>query len=67
MAEKDFIRHKFTVGEEPEVLTSVSDQCSDGKCETCPGIFHRDDFSGKSIFCVHACHEKQNQENLPGT
>jgi len=47
------IRHTFNPGEEPEVLTSISDECQGGQCETCPGIFHRDDYPGKSIFCVH--------------
>jgi hypothetical protein len=32
MAKKDFIRIQFPVGEEPAVLTSVSEQCSDVKC-----------------------------------
>ena len=36
MAEKDFIRIQFPVGQEPAVLTSVSEQCSDGKCGVCP-------------------------------
>jgi hypothetical protein len=63
MAEKDFIRIQFPVGQEPAVLTSVSEQCSDGKCETCPGIFHRDEYPGQPIFCVHACHTTRNQGN----
>jgi hypothetical protein len=46
MAEKDFIRIQFPVGQEPPVLTSVSEQCSDGKCESCPGIFHEDEYPG---------------------
>jgi len=63
MAEKDFIRIQFAVGQEPAVLTSVSEKCSDGKCDACPGIFHRDEYPGQSIFCVHACHTKRNQGN----
>lgn len=51
-------RTHFPPGSEPEALTSISDQCAAGNCETCPGIFHRDDYPGRSIFCVHACHKK---------
>jgi hypothetical protein len=56
-------RHTFAPGEQPEVLTSISDECQSGRCEACAGIFHRDDYPGKSIFCVHECHKKQNQGN----
>jgi hypothetical protein len=62
MAEKDFIRHRFAPGEEPKVLTSISEECQSESCEACPGIFYRDDHPGKSIFCVHACHKKQNHD-----
>jgi hypothetical protein len=48
--------------EELAGLTSVSEQCSGGTCETCPGIFYREDFPGKSIFCVHHCHRKMNHD-----
>jgi hypothetical protein len=61
-----FIRHTFPVGMEPKVLTSVSDECLEGKCESCPGIFHRDDAPGQSIFCVHECHKKQNHDSPRG-
>jgi hypothetical protein len=53
---------RFALGQEPEILTSVSDQCAEGNCEMCPGIFSRDDYPGKSIFCVHPCHKKRNQD-----
>jgi len=56
-------RIHFEPGEEPAVLTSVSEQCSGGNCETCPGIFHREDFPGKSIFCVHHHHRKMNHDS----
>jgi hypothetical protein len=36
MAEKDFIRIQFPVGQEPAVLTLASEQCSDEKCELSP-------------------------------
>jgi hypothetical protein len=56
-----FIYTKFAGGQEPSVLTSVSDECSDGRCEDCTGIYDRDDYPGQLIFCIHACHKKPNQ------
>ena|SRR6266550_2757685 len=50
-------------GQEPEVLTSVSDECSEGNCENCRGVFKRD--NGESIFCVHECHMKCNHDTWP--
>jgi hypothetical protein len=58
----DLKRKHFAPGEEPEVLTSISDECQTGACETCIGIFQRDDYPDKSIFCVHECHLKRNIE-----
>lgn len=55
-------RIHFPAGQEPEILTSTSEQCAAGNCEACPGIFHSDDYPGQSIFCVHSCHEKRNQD-----
>lgn len=55
-----FIYTKFAVGQEPSVQTSVSYECSDGRCEDCTGIYDRDDDPGL-IFCIHACHKKPNQ------
>jgi hypothetical protein len=52
-------RIRFDPGDESSVLTSVSDQCSKGKCDSCPGTFQRDDNPGESIFCIHDCHKKQ--------
>jgi hypothetical protein len=45
-------RTRFAPGQEPKILTSISDQCLEGKCHSCPGIFKRDDYPGESIFCV---------------
>ena len=56
------IRTRFAPGHEPKVLTSISEECGDGMCENCPGIFKRDDHPGESIFCVHECHKKRNQD-----
>jgi hypothetical protein len=53
----------FEPGQEPVVVTSVSHQCADGKCEECRGIFYRDDYPGQAIICVHPCHMKRNQGN----
>lgn len=55
-------RTRFPIGQEPKVLTSVSEECSRGECDKCPGIFNRDDYPGQSIFCVHDCHQKRNQD-----
>jgi len=52
---------KFAAGQEPSVLTSVSDECSDGRCEDCTGIYDRDGDPGQLIFCIHACHKTPNQ------
>ena len=52
------VRTHFPPGQEPTILTSISEQCVDGKCESCPGIFKRDDHAGESIFCTHSCHKK---------
>ncbi len=55
-------RFYFPLGEEPEVLTSVSDECSMGECEKCPGIFEREDYPDRRIFCIHDCHLKRNSD-----
>ena len=54
---------RFPLGQEPKVLTSISEECDAEHCESCPGIFHRDDYPGESIFCVHSCHKVRNQGN----
>jgi hypothetical protein len=48
---------RFRDGEEPQVLTSISDECQTGECGKCRGIFKRDDYPDESIFCVHECHK----------
>jgi|HubBroStandDraft_4_1064222.scaffolds.fasta_scaffold3976720_1 hypothetical protein len=52
----------FAPGQEPEILTTVSAQCSAGKCWECPGILHYDEYPDRPIMCVHQCHEKRNQD-----
>jgi len=52
---------RFEPGQEPSVLTSISECCSEGKCEVCPGIFHREEYPEQSIYCVHTCHIARNQ------
>jgi hypothetical protein len=56
------LRTRFAPGQEPKVLTSISEECRGGMCESCSGIFKRDDYPGESIFCVHDCHKKCNQD-----
>jgi len=63
----EYIRHEFLPGEERKALTSVSDECSQGHCQNCRGIFERDDYPGQSVFCVHSCHLKSNQGKLKET
>jgi hypothetical protein len=55
-------RKHFAPGQEPEVLASVSSQCSALNCESCPGLFRRDDHPGRIIACVHECHNKRNMD-----
>lgn len=57
-------RIRFPLGQEPKVLTSISEECDAGSCESCPDIFHRDDYPGESIFCIHSCHKEGNQGEL---
>ena len=49
-------RIRFTPGQEPKVLTSISDECEADRCEECPAIFQREDYPSESILCVHSCH-----------
>jgi hypothetical protein len=60
--EHGVIRTEFAPGEEPRVLTSVSEQCQDGECEKCPGIFRLPEYGDRQIFCIHDCHKKSNQD-----
>jgi hypothetical protein len=52
---------RFKEGEEPQVLTTVSEECDVGACEKCPGILHDEDYPGHSIFCTHECHRVKAQ------
>ncbi len=56
-----FIQTKFPVGTEPKFLTSISQECSERRCEDYTGIFERDENPEHLIFCIHACDKKQNQ------
>jgi hypothetical protein len=55
-------RHEFPPGQEPRVVTSISEECWNGNCEKCPGIFHLAEYGEQQIFCVHDCHKKRNQD-----
>jgi hypothetical protein len=50
--------HTFPEGEEPEVFTSVSQECQAGECARCPGVFFTDQAGDKPVFCVHWCHRE---------
>jgi hypothetical protein len=41
---------RFKPGEEPQALTSISEECEAGDCAKCAGIFKRDDYPDESIF-----------------
>jgi hypothetical protein len=63
MDSKGWTWTKFAPGQEPKVLTAVSRECANGDCEKCSGIFSREDRPNESIFCIHACHEAQNDDS----
>lgn len=46
--------HEFPEGEEPVILTGVSNFCSEGKHAECPGLAKH---GGETIFCICNCHE----------
>jgi hypothetical protein len=52
--------HDFAPGQEPMVLTSISDECLEDRCEKCPGIFEREDYPSQAVFCKHDCHLAAN-------
>jgi hypothetical protein len=56
---------RFLPGHEPEVLTSVSDECSVEDCAACRGILRRVEHGDKPIFCIHDCHKVKNQAECP--
>jgi hypothetical protein len=49
------------LGQEPKAKTSISDECGEERCQSCSGIYERDDCPGELIFCIHSCHEVRNQ------
>ncbi len=56
---------RFAPGQEPEIQIAISTSCSDGKCETCPGILHKDRPPSEWVFCVHECHLQRNRDAAP--
>jgi hypothetical protein len=52
--------HRFPEGEEPEVFTSISQECLNNDCGHCPGIFHVPEKDEEPVFCIHECHRKPN-------
>jgi hypothetical protein len=48
------VTQRFTEADEPDVLTGISEMCARGDCEECPG---HGEHEGKTIFCVHPCHQ----------
>jgi hypothetical protein len=51
-------RTHFAPGQEPELLTPISEECNGGVCESCPRVFKQDEDPGESIFCIHYRHKK---------
>jgi len=49
---------KFPSGEEPKVLTSVSDHCKSGNCRDCPGLFNLEEYGGQPIFLCTTATER---------
>jgi hypothetical protein len=60
-----FVIHKFSEADAPDVLTSISAECQRGECNRCPGVFRRDDTGEESIFCIHSCHEISDDSERP--
>jgi len=60
-----FVFHRFSEADAPEVLTSISAECQRGERNHCPGLFRRDDTGEESIFCVHSCHEISGDSERP--
>lgn len=54
--------HEFPEGEEPEVLTSISSFCNEGKHDQCRGHSEAEEHGGQIVFCICPCHEVRWKE-----
>jgi len=52
------------LGQAPKAKTSISDECGEERCQSCSGIYERDDSPGELIFCIHSCHEVRNRGSV---
>jgi hypothetical protein len=43
---------RFKEGEEPQVLTTVSEECDAGACEKCPGILHDEEYPQGQVLAL---------------
>jgi DNA-directed RNA polymerase subunit RPC12/RpoP len=55
---------EFPEGEEPEILTGISEPCNEGKHGECPGHAESEEHGGQTVFCVCDCH-RVREEDLP--
>jgi hypothetical protein len=55
----------YPPGQEREILTTVSEPCSQMMCEKCPGIINKDRDVSEWVFCVHECHQARNRDRTP--
>jgi hypothetical protein len=56
-----FVFHKIEEMDAPKVLTSVSEECQRGDCANCPGHYRLAGVRAEMIFCVHECHEAEQE------
>ena len=56
--------HEFSEGEEPEVLTTVSEECAAGRHDDCSGILSSEKHENRLVLCVCWCH-KVLESDLP--
>ena len=54
--------HEFPEGGEPEVLTTISTECSGGQHDSCPGILSLPGYKDELVFCICACHKVPESE-----
>jgi hypothetical protein len=47
------------------LLTSISNECSAGRCVDCPRLFEREETGSEVICCVHYCHHKESEFVCP--
>jgi hypothetical protein len=48
---------EFPEGDEPEILTGVSEPCDAGNHAECPGHAPSDEHGGQTVFCICPCHQ----------